>query len=92
MAGYVQIIQQQKEELRIDGRYSRGDNDNETRSTKLSILAQGAPVELPIELTLNEIDQSNGNLSIQTDYFAQSARAAWTSGTARGAATRTTTI
>lgn len=68
-AGFVSIVERQKEELRIDGRFSSGANDSDTRNIRLFLLTAGAPVDLPDELTLNEIDQRNGNLSIQADYF-----------------------
>ncbi|MGH7507741.1 MAG: outer membrane beta-barrel family protein [Longimicrobiales bacterium] len=67
--GFKQVFEPQKEELTIDGRYSDGGNDTEARLTNLFEILAGAPVDLPLELTLNDIDAGNGNLSIQADYF-----------------------
>ncbi|MGH7461711.1 MAG: outer membrane beta-barrel protein, partial [Longimicrobiales bacterium] len=67
--GLVQVFQQQKHELRIDSRISRHGNDSRSRLTKLFLMSGGAPVDLPIELTLNDIESKNGNLFLTTDYF-----------------------
>jgi outer membrane receptor protein involved in Fe transport len=67
--GFKQIFVQQKEELTIDGRYSSGANDSETDLRRLFMLAAGAPVSLPEELTFNDIEQGNGSLSLQADYY-----------------------
>jgi hypothetical protein len=68
-AGFKQVFQQQKEELTIDGRWSYGGNDNLTRQTRLYRIMNGEPVDMPLELTLNDVDGDNGNVSIQADYF-----------------------
>jgi outer membrane receptor protein involved in Fe transport len=67
--GFKQIVEAQKEELTIDGRISRGVEDSETRNTRLFEILGGEPVDLPLELTLHDIDAGNGTLSIQADYF-----------------------
>jgi hypothetical protein len=67
--GFKQIFQQQKEELTIDGRLASGMNDSEARLTRLFEMLAGQPVELPLELTLNDIDAGNANRSLQADYF-----------------------
>lgn len=67
--GFKQIFQQQKEELTIDGRISRGRGDNDSRVTKLFLMVDGAPADVPDELTLNDIDNGSGNLSLRADYF-----------------------
>jgi len=67
--GFKQIFVQQKEELTIDARWGHGDNDTDNRLRTLWLLSQGEPVDLPIELTLNEILANNGTMSIQADYF-----------------------
>jgi hypothetical protein len=68
-AGFKQIFQQQKEELTVDGRWSTGGNDNFTRQTRLYHILSGEPADVPLQLTLNDIEGDNGNLSIQADYF-----------------------
>ena len=67
--GFKQIFQPQKEELTIDARSSSGVNDTETRNERLFHILAGEPVEMPLELTLNDIDSGNGNLTLQADYF-----------------------
>jgi hypothetical protein len=67
--GFKQIVEPQKEELTIDGRFSSGVNDTETRNERLFHILAGEPVEMPLELTLNDIDSGNGNLTLQADYF-----------------------
>ena len=67
--GFKKVLQPQKEELTIDGRYSDGGNDADSRLERLFHMLAGEPVDLPLELTLNEIESGNGNVSIQADYF-----------------------
>jgi hypothetical protein len=67
--GFKQIFQPQKEELTIDARLTSGINDTESRNERLFHILAGEPVEMPLELTLNEIDAGNGNLTLQADYF-----------------------
>ena len=67
--GFKQVFVQQKEELTVDGRISSGSNDSNSRYENLFHTLAGQPVELPIELTLNEIEAGNGDLSVQADYF-----------------------
>jgi outer membrane receptor protein involved in Fe transport len=67
--GFKQVFEAQKRELTMDGRVSRGVNDTESRFTSLFHMLAGQPVELPLELTLNEIESGSGDLSIQADYF-----------------------
>ncbi len=67
--GFKQIFQQQKHELTIDGRFNNSDNNSESRLTKDFLMAGGVPVDLPIELTLNDIDSGTDGLSLQADYF-----------------------
>ncbi|MEX2284641.1 MAG: TonB-dependent receptor [Gemmatimonadota bacterium] len=66
---FRQIFVPQRHELSISGRISDGGNDSENVLTKEYLLAGGQPADLPIELTRNEFDSGNGNLSIQADYF-----------------------
>ena len=68
--GFKQIFVPQKRELTIDGRFSSNSNGNESRLTKDYLLSQGEAVDLPIELTLNDVDQRGRNLSLQADFFA----------------------
>jgi hypothetical protein len=68
-AGYKHIFQPQKEELTVDGRYADGGNTSEQTLANLYEIIAGAPVDQPLELTLNDVDAGNGNLSIQADYF-----------------------
>ena len=67
--GFKQVFAPQKEELTIDGRFSDGSNDSQIRFANLFHVVAGQPVELPIELTLNEIDAGSGDVSVQADYF-----------------------
>lgn len=67
--GFVQLFEPQKEELRIDGRFSSGADENDARNSRAFFMGDGQPVELPVELTLNDVESGNGNLSIQADYF-----------------------
>ena len=67
--GFKQVFVPQKEELTIDGRYSTGVNDSETLNTRLYHMLAGQPVDMPLELTLNDIDAGNGNVSLQADYM-----------------------
>lgn len=68
-AGFKQVFVPQKEELTIDARYSTGVNDSETVNTRLFHMMAGEPVDMPLELTLNDIDAGNGDLSLQADYM-----------------------
>jgi outer membrane receptor protein involved in Fe transport len=67
--GYKKVFEQQREELTVDARFSRGGNDLDAVNTRLFYVLAGEPADRPLELTLNEIDRNNGNLSIQADYF-----------------------
>lgn len=67
--GFKQVFEPQKQELTIDGRYTIGVNDSESRHTRLFHILAGSPADQPLELTLNDIDAGNGNLSVQADYF-----------------------
>jgi len=67
--GFKQVFQPQKEEFTIDGRFSNGSNDSHNRFANLFHMLAGQPVELPIELTLNEIEAGSGDLSVQADYY-----------------------
>ena len=67
--GFKQVFVQQKEELTVDGRVSSGGNDSWSRFPKLFYMLEGQAVEMPNELTLNDIDAGSGDLSIQADYF-----------------------
>jgi hypothetical protein len=67
--GFKQVFQPQKEELTVDGRWSTGGNDNSTRQVRLYHILSGQPADVPPQLTLNDIDGDNGNISIQADYF-----------------------
>jgi hypothetical protein len=67
-AGFKQVFQPQKEELTVDGRYTRGVNDRETTQLRLFHVLARQPVDQPLEMTLNEIDSGYGNMSIQADY------------------------
>lgn len=67
--GFKQVFQPQKEELTVDGRVTRGGNDNDMDQRRVFHIQAGEPAELPPELTLNAIDAGNRALSIQTDYF-----------------------
>jgi hypothetical protein len=67
--GFKQIFVRQKEELTIDGRYSKGSYETDTDERRLYMLLSGAAVSLPEELTLNDIEQGNGNFYVQADYF-----------------------
>jgi outer membrane beta-barrel protein/carboxypeptidase family protein len=70
--GFKQIFQQQKHELTIDGRFAKGDNDTESMLTKVFRMVDGdtiGAVQLPIELTRNDVDSGTGNLYLQADYF-----------------------
>jgi len=67
--GFKQIFQPQKEELTVDGRVSSGQSDNDTRLRRLFQMLEGQPVQLPLELTLNEIESGNADLWLQADYF-----------------------
>ncbi|HEX6135922.1 MAG TPA: outer membrane beta-barrel family protein [Longimicrobiales bacterium] len=67
--GFKQVFEPQKEELTIDGRHSSGVNDTEGLSARLFHVIAGQSVDRPLEVTLNEIDAGNGNLSVQADYF-----------------------
>jgi outer membrane receptor protein involved in Fe transport len=69
--GFKQVFERQREELTVDGRVTRGANITEARNTRLFHLVGGEPVALPDELTLNDVDTGNGNLSMQADYFRQ---------------------
>jgi outer membrane receptor protein involved in Fe transport len=66
--GFKQVFEPQKEELTIDARYSTGVNDSETLNTRLFHMLAGEEVDMPLELTLNDIDAGNGNLNLQADY------------------------
>jgi hypothetical protein len=66
--GFKQVFEAQRHELTIDGRITRGDNDNETVQTRLFHILASQPVDRPLELTLNDVDAGSGNLSIQGDY------------------------
>ena len=66
---FRQIFVPQRHELSFSGRISDGGNDSENILTKEYLLSNGHPADLPIELTRNEFDAGNGNLSIQADYF-----------------------
>jgi hypothetical protein len=69
--GFKQIFQQQKHELTVDGRFSKGDNDTESLFTKVFKMANGQSIEgtLPTELTRNDVDSGTGNVYLQADYF-----------------------
>ena len=67
--GFKQIFQPQKEEFTVDLRFTNGGNDSENRFTSLFHILAGEAVDLPLELTLNEIDSGNGDKMIQADYF-----------------------
>ena len=67
--GFKQVYVQQKEELTVDGRITSGSNESVNRFEKLFYMLSGEPVDMPIELTLNDIDSGNGDLSIQADYY-----------------------
>jgi hypothetical protein len=66
--GFKQIFQPQREELTIDGRITRGENDGATHQLRIFHLLAGAPVDTSPELLLNDIDSGNGTVSIQADY------------------------
>jgi hypothetical protein len=67
--GFKQIFQPQKEELTIDGRVSNGWNDNDNHLSRYFQMLAGQPVQLPVELTLNEIESGNADVWLQADYF-----------------------
>ena len=67
--GFKQVFVPQKQELTIDGRYSTGGNESESLNTRIFHVLAGQPADRPLELTLNDIDAGNGNLSMQADYF-----------------------
>lgn len=66
--GFKQVFEPQRHELTIDSRISSGSNDRATTQDRLFHILANRPVDRPLELTLNDIDAGNGNLSIQADY------------------------
>jgi hypothetical protein len=67
--GFKQVFEPQREELTVDGRISRGSNDTRMSQTRIFHLLAGAPADAPPELTLNDVDAGNRNLSMQADYM-----------------------
>lgn len=73
--GFKQVFQPQREELTIDGRLTRGVNDNSTVQRRIFHMLAGEDVALAPEVTLNDIDSGSGTVSVQADYnkrFGQS--------------------
>ncbi len=69
-AGFKQVFEQQKRELTIDGRWTNGGHESDILLTRHMVLQNGAPVDVPDEITDNEQDVGDGQLSLQADYFA----------------------
>jgi len=67
--GFRKVMDPRREEFSVDARFSTGGNDGLNRSSRLFHVMAGQPVDLPTELTLNDLASGNGNLSIQADYF-----------------------
>ncbi len=67
--GWKWIREPRREELSLDARRTTGGGDTFTRDARLFHILAGEPIDRPIELTLHDIESSNGNLSLQADYF-----------------------
>ncbi|TVP43679.1 MAG: TonB-dependent receptor [Gemmatimonadales bacterium] len=67
--GFRRVLDPRREEFSVDARYSTGANDGLNTSARLFHVMGGEPVDLPTELTLNDVASGTGNLSIQADYF-----------------------
>lgn len=67
--GFKQVVQAQREEFTAELRMVGGENSRDGVHDRLFHVLAQAPVDRPLEVTLNEVDQSNGNLTAQVDYF-----------------------
>ncbi len=66
--GFKQKFAPQGHELTVDARRARYRNDIESRLLKLSMMAAGATVEIPPELTEQDVSSANRDRWLQADY------------------------
>jgi outer membrane receptor protein involved in Fe transport len=67
--GFKQVVQAQREEFTAEVRVVEGEDRQEGVHDRLFRVLAQTPVDRPLEVTLNEVDQSSGNLTIQADHF-----------------------
>jgi len=66
--GFKQVFQPQRHELTVDLRQTQFGNDAESRLLRHWRIADGAPVDRPSDLTLQDDDSENTDTYLQADY------------------------
>lgn len=69
LVGFRHVVQPQRHELSLEVRRTAGGNENESESAKWARALTGDPSDLPPELTVNDRDDSDSDLSLQADYM-----------------------
>ena len=66
--GFRHLFEPRQHELEVELEVERGGEDEESRVRRLLFSPEGDPLEVPVELTLDVVDESDRELTLEADY------------------------